>query len=103
MARCTELGVDPLPERLKGDLQNGTRILNLELLEDRGEQNAGAAVQGGLDAPLDCRETVMFLGGWCRTVVDCRRTTREYVGPIIMILSILERYQNNALPYFSLG
>jgi len=41
-ARCTELGMSPLPEWLKGDLQSGTRVWNLEFLKNRGVQDADA-------------------------------------------------------------
>jgi len=35
MARCSAgSGVDPLPERLEGDLQGGTRVWNLKFLEN---------------------------------------------------------------------
>ena len=34
------LGTDPSPEWLKGDLQGGTRVWNLEFLENRGVQDA---------------------------------------------------------------
>lgn len=36
--------------------------------------------QDRLDALLDGGEAGMFLGRWWRTVVDCRRTTREIGG-----------------------
>jgi len=36
MARRIKLGMSPLPEWLKGDLQSGTRVWNLEFLENRG-------------------------------------------------------------------
>ena len=32
----------PPPERLKGDLQGGTRVRNLKFLENRGVQDADA-------------------------------------------------------------
>ena len=82
-----ELGEDALPERLEGDLQSGTRVWDLELLENRGMQDADAAkfdigtrAEGGLDAFLDCGEPRGFLGGWCGAVVDSCRTAREIGG-----------------------
>jgi len=68
-ARCRELGLGSLPERLKGDLQSGTRVWNLELLENRGVQypdatklDVGVRTQRGLDAFLDGSETGVLLG-----------------------------------------
>ena len=58
-----------LSERFKSDLQSGTRILNLELLEYGGMKNAdatkfdvGVRTQRGLDGLLDPSETGMLLG-----------------------------------------
>ena len=65
-----KLREDALPERLEGDLQSGTRVWDLELLENRGMQDAdatefdiGARAEGGLDALLDCGEPRGFIGG----------------------------------------
>ena len=86
-ARCRELGLGSLPERLKGDLQSGTRVWNLELLENRGVQYAdatkfdvGVETQHGLDAFLDGSETGVLPGRLHGAVVDCCRTTREICG-----------------------
>jgi len=55
--------MDPLPEWLEGDLQSGTRVWNLEFLENRRVQDAdatdldvGVRTQCGLDALLDGSE-----------------------------------------------
>ena len=74
-------------ERLKGDLQSGTRVWNLEFLENRGVQYAdateldvGVRTQRGLDALLDGSKTGMLPGRSRRAVVDCCRTAGEICG-----------------------
>lgn len=87
ITRCKKLGMGALPERFKGDLQCGTRVWDLELLKDRWvkdadatEFNVRARAQCGLDVFLDCGETGMVLGWWCRAVINCCRTAREIGG-----------------------
>ena len=87
ITRCKKLGMGVLPERFKGDLQCGTRVWDLELLKDRWVKDADATefnvrvrAQCGLDVFLDCGETGMVLGWWCRAVINCCRTVREIGG-----------------------